>query len=854
MVATFNLVLNMVASSAAEHNSSGPGGPNVPAPAPVGEILAGLVKLTGHFGDDEYLELRALSADGQPVVARHYAAGDLAGMAAAARSWSAGGRSVYLIVNPLKDHIVNAVGNATPTLLALFAAHDCDVARRRRLFIDVDPVRPPGMALTCATDAERTAAREVAELVRDYLVGVLGWPAPVVVDSGSGVALLFAVELPNDAAATALVRRVLLALAARFDSAEAKIDTTVFNASRLCRIPGTVNRKGEHTPERPHRTGGVLDAPDVLEPVAVELLEQLAAEAPETPQPGGAAGGAGSAEIWAAPEEVEGARERYRKYLEAAGGAKSGHGGSNKTLRLACVGFEFGLPATVVLEELRSWNKICEPEWSEPELVHKVEDAEEKVRAKGNIGCRLRGPAADPFTHTDAGNARRFVARYGHLLRYCAAWKCWLVYDGRRWTRDQTGTAERLAKALFIDLAREAAMLPEGPDRRALLKHAVNSESAKAVKATVELAKSEAEVAVPPDVFDADVWLLNVLNGTLDLRTGELRAHDAGDFITKLAPTEYHPHAPAEHWEGFVKAVFGGSQELIGFVQRLLGCCCTGDTSEQIFPIFHGPGANGKSTLTDVVLDVLGSDYARVAPPELLMATRGDRHPAERAMLYGLRLVVAAETSEGGRLNEALVKAVTGGDKITARGMKENFWSFSPTHKIILCTNHAPQIRGTDEGVWRRVKSTPFPVRFWDPDVPPRPGEVRSEGLKQDKNLKPKLVEERAGVLRWLVEGCLAWRAHGLGCPPEVQRATSEYRARQDVLGQFLAECCQVGPKDRVRVKANVLYGAYKQWMENNGLSYISHPAFTQAMTTRDEGFEHRKIRGVMVYKGVTLP
>jgi P4 family phage/plasmid primase-like protien len=847
MVATFNLVLNMVASSAAEYNSSGPGGPNVPAPAPVEAILAGLAKLTAGFHADEFVELRALN--GPQVLARHFTVGDLATMAEAAHGWSAGGWNTYLLHNPLRDHIINRVGNATPTPMALFGARDRDVARRGRLFLDVDPVRPEDKKETCATDAEKAAAREVAELVRDYLVGVLGWPAPVVVDSGSGVALLFAVELPNDEASRELIRRVLLALAARFDSAEAKIDTSVFNASRLCRIPGTVNRKGEHTPERPHRTGGVLDAPVLLERVPVGMLEQLAAEAPEAPQPGGKTGAAGAAETWAAPDEVEGVRVRYRSYLQAAGGAESGNRGSNKTLRLTCVGFEFGLPAAVVLEELLGWNPSCKPLWSEPELLHKVEDAEEKVRAKGNIGCRLRGPMADPFTLTDAGNARRFVARYGHALRYCPAWKAWLVYDGRRWLRDQACTPERLAKELFVELGREAAQRSEGHDRRALLKHAVNSENARAIKATVELAKSEPEIAVTPDVFDADPWVLNVLNGTLDLRTGDLRPHDPADYLTALAPAEYDAHAPAPRWEAFVGAIFGSSVELVGYVQRLLGYCCTGDTREQVFPIFHGRGANGKSTLTDVVLDVLGPDYARPAPAELLMTTRGERHPTEKAMLYGLRLVTASETAAGGRLNEPLIKSLTGGDRITARGVGENFWTFAPTHKLVLSTNYAPEIRGVDEGIWRRIRSVPFDRVFWDPDTPPQDGEARPEELRQDKGLKIKLLEERVGILRWLVEGCLAWRERGLGYPPEVQRATVDYRTEQDVLGAFLDERCTVGPNHRVG--ATPAYAAYKVWAEQSGIHPLGRPAFVQVMTLR--GFQHSKSNGVFIYKGVGL-
>ncbi|MGE0607124.1 MAG: phage/plasmid primase, P4 family [Pirellulales bacterium] len=432
---------------------------------------------------------------------------------------------------------------------------------------------------------------------------------------------------------------------------------------------------------------------------------------------------------------------------------------------------------------------------------------------------------------SDLGNAQRFVAQHGADLRYCYPWGKWLAWDGRRWRMDDTGEVERRAKATVRSMYAEAQALPDA-ERQALVKHALECERAARVRSMIDLARSE--LAVLPAALDCDQWLLNCPNGTVDLRTGEARPHDRADLLTKLCPVAYDPDAATFVWDGlFLERVFAADWQLVGFVQRLLGYCLTGSVREQVLPILWGIGANGKSTLLGVMLDLLGGDYAMKAAPDLLMV-KGDAHPTERADLHGKRLVVAIETDDGKRLAEALVKDLTGGDRIRARRMREDHWEFAPTHKLILATNHRPTIRGTDHAIWRRIRLVPFNVVIPDD--------------QQDKTLPDRLRGELPGILAWCVQGCLAWQRDGLGLPDDVREATAEYRQHQDVLGAFLNECCLLG--DGLRCKASTLYAAYIDWCKATGERPAKQREFGSTMTER--GFDRFANNGTW-YRGLTV-
>jgi putative DNA primase/helicase len=351
----------------------------------------------------------------------------------------------------------------------------------------------------------------------------------------------------------------------------------------------------------------------------------------------------------------------------------------------------------------------------------------------------------------------------------------------------------------------------------------------------VNLAKSEEGIPIAPAAFDRDPWLFNVENGTLDLRTGTLRPHRAEDFLTKLAPVAYEPQATAPTFAAFLTRIFANDPAMLGYLQQAIGYSLTGQTIEQCWFLLHGIGANGKSTLLRTLIDLLG-DYATWTPTQTLLAKRGEGIDNDLARLRGARFVDATETDGGRRLAEELVKRLTGGDKVAARFLYGEFFEFAPEFKLWLATNHKPEIRGTDQATWRRVRLIPFTVTI--PDA------------QQDRGLLEKLRGEFPGILRWMVEGRLAWQRGGLGLPDAVREATQEYRASMDVIGQFFAECCAAGAK--ATAKAADLYRAYGVWCERNREHPESRRRFGEALSER--GYQRgRDVLRHVVWKGIRL-
>jgi len=438
-----------------------------------------------------------------------------------------------------------------------------------------------------------------------------------------------------------------------------------------------------------------------------------------------------------------------------------------------------------------------------------------------SASCRV--PNVDlPEGRTDLANARRFVAMHGDRLRYCHPWSKWLVWDGMRWKMDDNGSAMRLAKSV-ADAVWQAARDSEG---EAALQHAVKTASDRAVKAMLSLAASDLPI-LPADL-DSNPWLLNCPNGTVDLRTGEIREHRREDNITKLCPTEYDPNATSWAWDCFLEGVFA-SAPIIEFVQRLCGYALTGDQREQTLPILWGEGSNGKSTLLNSLLNAVGPDYAMQAAPDLLMTKRGDTHPTDKADLFGKRIVCCIESDEGRRLSEAFVKSLTGGEKVRARRMREDFWEFNPTHTVFLATNYKPEVKGDDHAIWRRLALIPFVMTFWNPDK----GETGPPELKQDKTLSMTLEAEAKGILAWAIRGCREWQLGGLRVPEEVRAATTRYQAEEDKIAMFITDECVLGAGCKVR--GGQLYGAYKQWADEIGEAPMTMAKFGRRIKKRPE-------------------
>ncbi len=430
------------------------------------------------------------------------------------------------------------------------------------------------------------------------------------------------------------------------------------------------------------------------------------------------------------------------------------------------------------------------PAWLEGE-----EAAPPAVPSSAGVGQR------DPEHFTDLGNARRLVRLHGRDLRYCYPWTKWLVWDGLRWAIDDSGEAARRAKQTVKSMYAEAAGLPDD-DGKNLAKHAIKCESAQRITAMLTMAQSEEGIPVRPREMDGDPWLLNVLNGTLDLRSGELRDHDRRHLLTKVAPVIYDPSATCPAWDAFLERVMGGNAELIGFLRRAVGYTLTGNVSEQVMFLLYGTGANGKSTFLETLRTMLGEDYARQIRPESLTdVNRGTGPTEDLARLKGARMVSARETEEGKRLAEALIKELSGGDTVTVRYLYSESFEYKPEFKLFLGANHKPVIRGTDYAIWRRIKLIPFAVT-----IPPE---------ERDKQLYRKLEAELSGILNWALRGCAEWQRAGLGTAAAVDAATEAYRAESDALASFLTDCTLQGPQ--LQVQARPLYEAYTTWCKDSG-------------------------------------
>ncbi len=434
---------------------------------------------------------------------------------------------------------------------------------------------------------------------------------------------------------------------------------------------------------------------------------------------------------------------------------------------------------------------------------------------------------------TDLGNARRLMRHHGQDLRYAGHVGTWLIWDGGRWQVDETDEVERRAKRVIDDLYHEVPGLPDR-ERADLLAHAKASQRGPALREMVRLARSEPGVRIRPDELDADPWVLNVANGTVDLQIGTLRPHRREDLLTKLTPVVYDPHAVCPRWLAFLDRVLGGKPELIAFIQRFVGYTLTGLTREQALLLLHGRGANGKSTFLEVLLRLLG-DYGVPSDFATFLTHQHDRVRNDIAALKGARMVTAVEAEEGRRLNESLIKQVTGGDTISARYLHQEFFSFQPAFKLFLATNHLPVITGTDTGIWRRVLLLPFAVTIPDHE--------------QDKDLKAKLLGELPGILSWAVQGCLEWQGMGLAVPSEVRAATQSYRTDMDHVGRFLAECCRSTQGGKVAARA--LYERYRMWCEQEGEVPLTQPKLGQRLG--DRGFTSSRTASTRSWNNLAL-
>lgn len=457
--------------------------------------------------------------------------------------------------------------------------------------------------------------------------------------------------------------------------------------------------------------------------------------------------------------------------------------------------------------------------WAEQDDPARTPDADERSRLPHASAVPEPLNDDDPVVAahlTDLGNARRLVARCGADLRYVAEWG-WMIWDGRRWVQDRTGAVMRMAKATVLAIATEAAEAGDEKVAEKIRSWARASEGRGRLEALIALAQSEPGIPAQPEAFDTQDWLLTCRNGTLDLRTGQLGSHRREDLLTRLVDIDYDPATTCPTWMTFLDRVMAGNVALIGYLQRTVGYALTGSTGEQAMFLLYGTGANGKSTFLEALRDLFG-DYGRQTDPATFLARAGsDRIPNDIARLAGARFVSAIEVDEGRRLSEVLVKQVISGDTLTARFLNREFFEFRARFKLFLAANHKPVIRGTDEGIWRRIRLIPFTVTI------PK--------AERDRTLPERLRAELPGILAWAVQGCLAWQTDGLADPPDVLAATATYRSDMDVVGAFLDDCCLLALHARADCAA--LYAAYTKWCEEGGETALSQRRFAQRLEER---------------------
>jgi len=501
--------------------------------------------------------------------------------------------------------------------------------------------------------------------------------------------------------------------------------------------------------------------------------------------------------------------------------------------RMACRYARKGLSKAEARQLLLSFAANCTPPFDE-EAVH------DKIERAYALHDSLIG-----FPATDSGNAERMVALHGHEFRWMLDGEEWLAWDGRRWA---PGSVERV-KAFALDTARMlqtaiAKLVLDDDDalpktkvpKRALMGHAMYSESARGIVNAVQVAKVLPAVHVRRKDLDTNVDVLNVANGTLDLKTFELRAHQPGDLLTKIVDVRYEPDAEAPCWQAFLQEVFCKQQDVIDYVQRAVGYTLTGSIEEQCFFLLHGSGANGKSTFVEAIVNVLGEYATKVDQEALLSPDRKQRGATpELVVLIAKRLAYVNELEDGRQLDEARIKAMTGSERATGRALYAGMQEWQNTAKLWFDLNHLPAFKGVDHGIERRPRVIPFDRKFAEHE--------------QDKRMKERLLAERPGILAWAVAGARAWRERGLDAPEAVSIATRQYVEENNHLPAFVRENYVVSPHGMVMVAD--LQRDYAGFCESRGEPPLDYQRKVVPYLKRIVGAELVKSKRANLWRGV---
>ena len=483
-------------------------------------------------------------------------------------------------------------------------------------------------------------------------------------------------------------------------------------------------------------------------------------------------------------------------------------------------------------------SRLMRPKWDEKHYADGRTYGEAMIqRAVENChGAYI--PSGFIFRMSDIGNAERLIANFGERLLYVNKLRKWFIYDGSRWGLDQRREIESLAKETIRHIPDELEGIEENT-RGQLLNWAKKSEDNFRVKAMIDRSEAEEKIAILPEVLDPDHtdWLFNVANGTIDLRTGQLLLHNRLHMITKIAPVHHDPAAGAPRWTQFLYRIFDRDNDLITYVQRVVGYTMIGGIRERVLFILWGDGRNGKTIFREMIMLLMG-DYGMSTPVGTLMERRGDAIPNDIARLKGVRYVSASESEAESIISPNMVKLITGGDTLSARYLYGEWFDFRPKFKCWLTTNHKPQIPGGgDQALWDRIKLIPFDVRIPENEVIPT--EV----------LLSILCAELPGILNWTIQGCLDYQKHGLVDPERVRDAIFDYREEEDVLADFIGERC-IKNKD-MEVSRAQLYQTYYEWCMNRKVKAFGQVRFARAIAVK--GYTTRKSNGQRIWMGLGL-
>lgn len=900
-------------------------------PEPIYQRVVGAARAL--FGPGDVVEVRVPKAGKQRTISGYFANFEAMGRAVQSLENSRY-PGVYWTINPvLPDLLARSSEKVVP--FAQNTTADGDIVCRRWLPVDLDPKRPSGIS---SNATEHDAAIELAKKIRADL-SAEGWPGPILADSGNGGHLLYRIALQNDPESTDLLKRVLEALANRFDTSAVSVDRTTFNASRIFKIYGTTARKGDSTEDRPHRVSQILHVPDEVAVVGLDLLRRLAASIPakqwDRPQP---------TNVRNFPQQQFDIQQFLNRHGIRHRAAQNFEGGRKWVLDECPFDSAHKAPDSAVFEgpggkygfkcfhnscHGRDWHEFRElfeppavrpvngtprpanaaapkPPADEPpepsitaadveaaidecisreDLIGAIRLAPEVAKLRpqfravciaklqlkfkrdfpkreflqamndggvtgqeppippggeGQEGTPPDGPDLTRQPLTDAGNGERIVLLFGSEIRYCIEMGRWLVWDGKRWAVDEANVMRQKGKMMARTLYLQAGRVLDSGLAKALEAHARKSESYSAITSALGQAATERGIPTPASDLDQQPFLLNCLNGVVDLREGKLLPHDREFLITKLCPFEYDPEAKCPRFQSFVEWAMGGNPEadltehttrLVAFLQRAFGYSLTSDVTEKVIFILHGEkGNNGKTTLLTLFRNLLGRDYSTQIGIDTLMTASKNQDAtmrADLADLRGTRFAMTSEVDKEHKVNSRLIKYLVAGTSLIKSCRKyENPIEFPASHKIFMDCNHRPRISDSDDAIWKRLRLVPFDVRISDDEL--------------DRQLPEKLQAELPGVLAWAVRGAIEWAKNGLGAPPEVSDAGQEWREHDDPLRDFLEDSCEVG--ETLFVRASDMTAAYEYWCRQNGEKFrMSREAFNERLLSK--GFRQKRAR-----------